>query len=138
MFCRNNCYRLITAVLLFALTGCTTFGPVSAKEYITAKRPQQVWVWRADSSVILVRGPHFLSASDTLVGLVEGAYQEMPLSEISQVKANRAAPLQTTALVVGSVGLALGGAILIKKSVTPNEVNCQTLEFGCDESNKNP
>jgi hypothetical protein len=62
----------------------------------------------------------------------------MPLSEISQVKANRAAPLQTTALVVGSVGLALGGAILIKKSVTPNEVNCQTLEFGCDESNKNP
>jgi hypothetical protein len=132
MFYRKMSCRVVAAVLLFALTGCSTFGPVNAKEYITSKRPPQVWVWRADSSVILVRGPHFLSASDTLVGLVEGAYQEMPLSEISQVKANRAAPLQTTALVVGSVGLAVGGAILVKKSTTSNDDVCKTTADGCD------
>jgi hypothetical protein len=54
------------------MLGCTAFGPVNPKQSVVAKRPQQVWVWKADSSVVLVRGPHFIGASDTLVRLVEG------------------------------------------------------------------
>src|SRR3989442_1548952 len=88
---RGGGHRVVAAVLLAALTGCTTFGLVNPKEYIPAKRPPQVWVWRADSSVLLLRGPHFLGASDTLVGLVDGEYRELQLSDVRQVKASRPA-----------------------------------------------
>ena len=47
------------------IQGCTTFGTVDGKRFITSNRPQQIWVWKADSSVMLVRGPHFLGG-DTL------------------------------------------------------------------------
>src|ERR1051326_4352399 len=108
--------RIVGVVLVTSLLGCTTFGPVNPRQFITAKRPQQVWVWQADSSVVLVRGPHFLSTgSDTLVGLVDGQYKELPMSDIKQVKASRPAPARTALLVVGGIGAVVGTAAIIKK-----------------------
>ena len=107
--------RTIAAVLTTCMLGCTTFGPVNPKQYIIARRPAEVWIWKADSSVMLMRGPHFLSGSDTLVGVVEGAYQEMPLTDIQQVKASRPAPGRTAALVIGSVAAIAATAAVIKK-----------------------
>jgi hypothetical protein len=130
--------RLVAAALLLALAGCTTFGTVPTKEFITAKRPQQVWVYKADSSVVLVRGPHFLPGGDTLVGLVEGSYQEMPLSDIQQVKATRSAPMRTTALVVGGVGVVVGTVLVIKKSNQSGDATCAATTAGCDVSNIYP
>jgi hypothetical protein len=127
--------RIIGAILLGSLFGCTTFGPVSPKEFVIAKRPQQVWVWKADSSVVLVRGPHFLPGSDTLVGMVDGEYRELPLSDVTQVKASRPAPVRTAALVIGGVGAVVGTALIIKKgSGQSNECNSAT----CDPSLINP
>jgi len=124
--------QIIATVLLGSMLGCTTFGPVNPKEFVMASRPQQVWVYKADSSVVLVRGPHFLPSGDTLVGLVDGEYKEMPLSDITQVKASRPAPLQTAALVVGGVGVVVGAAVLLKKgSGDSNQCNGTT----CDVSN---
>src|SRR5438874_1301334 len=76
-------HRLAAAALIAAAWGCTTFGPVNARDYVTAKRPPEIWVWKSDSSVVQMRGPHFLGA-DTLVGLIEGAYTEVPISEVTQ------------------------------------------------------
>ena len=132
---RTRAKTLMAAVLTVTSLGCTTFGPVSAKQYITARRPQQVWVWQADSSVLLLRGPHFLGGSDTLVGLVDGAYRELNLSSIQQVKASRPAPLRTAALVTGGVTAVVVSAVLIKKGGgQANECNGVT----CDPSLINP
>src|SRR5579872_5179547 len=107
--------RSLAAVLMPAMLGCTTFGPVNPKQYIVSHRPAEIWIWKADSSVVRMRGPHFLQDSDTLVGLVENAYQELPLGDIQQVKATRPAPTQTAALVIGTVALIGAAAIFIKK-----------------------
>ena len=131
-------YRMLAGGLILAMAGCTTFGTVPPKEFIMAKRPQQVWVFKADSSVVLMRGPHFLSGGDTLVGLVEGSYQEMPLSQIQQVKASRQAPMRTTALVVGGVGAIVGTVVVIKKSNSNGDLNCAATTAGCDISNIYP
>ena len=114
--------RIVSAILLPAVLGCTTFGPVRPRDFITAQRPPQVWVWRADSSVMLVRGPHFLGTTDTLVGLVEGGYREIPLSDVLQVKANRPAPKLTAILVVGGIVAVVGDALLVKGIGSANDV----------------
>jgi hypothetical protein len=132
--------RIVAAGLLvtsaeMAIPACTTFGPVNPKQFIISSRPQQVWLWKADSSVVLVRGPHFLPGSDTLVGVVDGAYQEIPLSEIRQVKASWSAPARTAALVVGGAGAIVITALLLKKSPTPNDSVCaHTPPCFCDVS----
>src|SRR5207237_2714291 len=72
-------FRFLAGGLILAIAGCTTFGTVQPKELIMAKRPQQVWDFKADSSVVLMRDPHFLRWGDPLVGLVEGSYQAIPL-----------------------------------------------------------
>jgi hypothetical protein len=88
--------------------------------------------------VVLMRGPHFLPGGDTLVGLVEGSYQELPVSEVRQVKASRPAPMRTTALVVGSVGVVVGTVLVVKKSNQSGDVNCAATTAGCDISNIYP
>ena len=139
LFSRSVFISLFLATADLVLLACTTFGPVNPREYVVSSRPQQIWVWKADSSVVLMRGPHFLAGSDTLVGVVEGAYQEIPLSSIQQVKANRRAPLKTAAVVIGGMAFVVSGAVLIKKSKAPPETNCMSdPECGCDLSCKYP
>ena len=145
MFLPRHPYsRVVAAGLLAAsfdltIPACTTFGPVNPKQFIIASRPQQVWLWKSDSSVVLMRGPHFLPNSDTLVGVVEGEYQEVPLSDIQQVKASRSAPLQTAALVVGAGALVVTSAVLLKKSGNSDTLACAHMPpCVCDPSNCNP
>jgi hypothetical protein len=136
----NRISRIVTlfVALVFFDLGCTTFGTVDGKRFISSNRPQQVWIWKADSSVMLVRGPHFLGG-DTLVGMVEGDYKEIPFDQVTQVKASRSAPMKTTALVVGGAGAIVITTVLIKKSNNSGELNCLTdAPCFCDESCKNP
>jgi hypothetical protein len=59
----------------------------------------------------------------------------MPLSDITQVKASRPAPLRTAALVVGGVGAVVGAAVILKKGGgDSNQCNSST----CDPSLINP
>jgi hypothetical protein len=128
-----RCFTRATAGILLASTAaCTTFGTVPTREFITAHRPPQVWVFKADSSVVLMRGPHFIGGGDTLVGMVEGGYQELPLSDVQQVKASRSAPMHTALLVVGGVAVVVGAATLVHKGSAP-ATTCTDL--GCDNTN---
>ena len=143
-FLRHRVVRIVAIVVSFStldliIQGCTTFGTVDGKQFITATRPQQVWIWKADSSVVLVRGPHFLPGSDTLVGMVEGDYREIPFDQVQQVKATRSAPMRTTALVVGGAGAIVITTLLLKKSSNPDTLACMhTPPCYCDESACNP
>jgi len=106
--------RTMGALLIAATLGCTTFASVPPREYVRAKRPPQVWVYRTDSSVVLMRGPHFLPEDSlNLIGLVDGNYLELPLTEIHQIKAYRQAPLRTALLVTASVASIAGAAVLV-------------------------
>src|SRR5262245_58621370 len=112
---RTTAATLLAATAVLILPACFTFGPVETRKFIVSSRPQQVWIYKADSSVVLMRGPHFLPGTDTLVGMVDGAYSEIALSDVQQTKASRAAPARTAGLVVGGIGAVVITAVLLKK-----------------------
>src|SRR5215471_17540315 len=99
---RSRLARTVAFILLCSEFACTSFGPISPKEYIPIEHPTRVWVTKSDNSVVKVQLPKLLG--DTLVGYVNGDYQEMILSQTKQVQAKR---LQSgrTALMAGAVVL---------------------------------
>ena len=60
-------YRVFGGLLVALLAGCTTTRPVG-QDFIIANRPAEVWVTRADGSVIHVLRPKIVG--DTLLGFV--------------------------------------------------------------------
>ena len=70
--------RVIAALLISALTACTTYRPIAAREYIPISHPSAVYITNADNSVTMMQLPKLLG--DTLVGYVNGDYREMQLS----------------------------------------------------------
>ena len=121
--------RTMGALIIAATLGCTTFSAVHPREYVRSKRPPQVWVYRADSSVVLMRGPHFLAEDSlNLIGLVDGDYLELPLSEIRQVKAYRQAPFRTALVVTVGVASIAGAAILVSGAGSGTETGSSLKE----------
>src|SRR3989442_5970170 len=104
--------RLIAGLLLASLTACTTFQPVSPREYIPISHPRQIYITRSDNSVVVMQLPKLLG--DTLVGYVNGDYQEMTLSQAKQVNARVAANGRTAVAVAAAVsGVAVASALMI-------------------------
>lgn len=99
---------IVVCVLLLAalsIPSCKTMKPVSLNELRTMK-PDQVWVTQNDQSVVLVTSPQVVG--DTLVGYVNGSYEEMPASQVKQVIMQRAATTKT-ALLVAAIAVGFGG-----------------------------
>jgi hypothetical protein len=93
---------LLVAVLSSA--ACHSMRPVAMEE-LAAVRPGQVWVTRADQSVVLVAGPQIVN--NRLVGFVDGVYRVIPAADVQRVVMRRPATGRTAALVsVGAVGAA--------------------------------
>jgi hypothetical protein len=88
---------------LVLLAGCHTMRAVQPAQLGTARELSVVWVTRSDRSTVVVRGPEV--RADTLIGFVDGAYHEMPLSEVVSISAREAAHARTAALVVGSLAV---------------------------------
>ena len=86
------------ALLLAALASaaCHTMRPVTFDQ-LNAIKPAQAWVTGGDQKVILVSGPQLLG--DTLVGYVNGKYEEMPTAQFKQVRVQRPATAKTALLV---------------------------------------
>src|SRR5262245_53820716 len=109
----SNFTRFVAAILMTTtLAGCTTFGPVSAREYLPIQHPSNIWITKSDNSVVKMQAPKLLG--DTLVGYVNGEFQEMRLSQTKQIQAKRPAPGRT-AIAAGAVivGVAAGAALVI-------------------------
>ena len=101
---------LVVCILLVAalsVPSCKTMKPVTLDELRTMK-PDQVWVTQSDQTVVLVSTPQVVG--DTLVGYINGTYEELPAARVKQVTMLRAATTRTAALVA-AVAVGFGGMV---------------------------
>jgi hypothetical protein len=98
------------AVLTLTGTACYTLKTVSLDD-VLVKQPSKVWVTRADQSVVLLEKPQLLG--DTLVGHVNGAYEEIPASQQTQVRMRTMAAGRTIAVITVAAGSVLTMAALL-------------------------
>jgi len=84
-------------LILMTLTtaGCHTIRPVGFDQ-LSAVRPKQVWVTKADQSVVVLAGPQIVN--NRLVGFVDDVYQVFSPAEV-QIGIRRPARARTAALV---------------------------------------
>lgn len=113
-------------VALAALTAsaCHTMAPLTLED-IELQRPARVWVTQ-DQSTMEVSGPQVFN--DTLVGYVDGAFQELPAASLSKVVTKRPARAKTIALAAAGT-VALGAFVWMiaggEKYVNPAQfVDC--------------
>ena len=100
---------LVGTLLLAALSSaaCKTMKPVTLDQ-LNAMKPNRAWVTSTDQSVVLVSGPQVVG--DTLVGYVNGTYEEIPSAQLKQVVVQRPASTRT-ALLVATIAVGMGGFI---------------------------
>jgi hypothetical protein len=89
---------LCCSLILMTLTtaGCHTMHPV-AFDQVSAERPKQVWVTKADQSVVVLAGPQIVN--NRLTGFVGDVYQVFSPEDVQQVGMRRPAAARTAALV---------------------------------------
>jgi hypothetical protein len=102
---QNMFTRTVGGALMLTLSACTSFGPVPAREYLPIEHPTNIWITKSDNTVVRMQAPKLIG--DTLVGYVNGDFQEVMLSQTKQIQAKRPQPGRT-ALAVGAgvVGVA--------------------------------
>ena len=118
-----------------ASAACHTLKSVTLEQVHVAK-PSEVKVTRGDQSIVVVSGPQVIG--DTLVGYVNGKFEELPAADLKQVRMRAPARAQTAALIVattvGVAGFAWmvtgGGGFFDPKTTTdcdddPDRPECQ-------------
>lgn len=93
------------AVLVITAASCHTIRTVAPAQLKQERRPEQVWVTFPDKSTMLLKEPEL--AGDTLIGMVYGEPERVPLSSSVSIRTRQAAPGKTIALAIG------GGAAMI-------------------------
>ena len=96
---------LIAAALTTA--ACHTMKPVSMAE-LNALKPERAWATEANQTVVVVEGPQVVG--DTLVGYVNGVYEEMLATRFKEAMVEKPAT-QKTALLVGALAVGFGGMV---------------------------
>jgi hypothetical protein len=110
--------RITSALLMVTLSACTTYRPISAREYIPISHPSAVYITRPDNTVEVMQLPKLLG--DTLVGYVNGDYQELNLSQVKQMNAKVPAGGRTALAVGGGVLAVVAIGALLSGSGSPN------------------
>ncbi len=104
--------RAIAAgILLFTVTSCTDWNPVSIspESYFRTHNPESVRVQLQDSSTFVLERPRV--AQDTLTGIDAGVYRHVPLKQVVRLRAPEAAVARTALLA--TVSVAATAAVLI-------------------------
>jgi hypothetical protein len=102
---------LIAATL--ASTACYTMRTVSLDE-LGGLKASRAWVTKDDQTTVIVSGPR--TFGDTLVGYVNGQFEELLSTDVKQIIVRRPARTRTFALV--AVGLVSVGAVAAAVSGT--------------------
>lgn len=124
-------FALIVTTL--ASIACHTKAPATLDQLGTIK-PSRAWVTLGDKSVVEISGPQVLH--DTLVGYVNGVYQELPATDVKGVTIQKSATGKTVALVAVST-VAFGAfAYLITSAASSKDsgganVNCEENPDRC-------
>ena len=96
------CTMLLAAL---ASAACHTMSPVTLAQ-LSAMKPERAWLKASDQSVMVMQGPQVVG--DTLVGYVNGRYEEIPTSQVGQMIVQVPAKTRTVLLAVG-IAVGIGG-----------------------------
>jgi len=108
--------RLLLSGILCAV-GCRTTIPLGWVNDVSSRRPRVLIVTEDDSSVVRVRNPSV--AGDTIIGMVGGEAQRIPMSRVHRLYAVVADPVRTVALI-GAIAAATA-VVAIETSSPPSE-----------------
>jgi hypothetical protein len=89
------------------LVACTTVRPVQPADLRAPNPPARVWVTHADHTTVVLDSARL--SGDTLIGLVDGQPQRLPLSEATVLRARGPADARTEGLVL----LGIGGVVVL-------------------------
>lgn len=108
-------------------TACHTMAPLNWDE-VAVQRPSAVWVTRANETV-QVSGPQLFN--DTLVGYVNGTFEELAISDVTQVAVRRPARAKTIALIAASTATAALVAVWMS-GLGPKPADDDPVDCGLD------
>jgi len=122
--------------LLIATTlssaACQTMRPVALDE-LGAMQPGLVWVTRADQSVVVVTGPR--AFGDTLMGYVDGQFEEMLAADLKQIRMKQRARGKTAALLAAG---AVGAAALAYMVFSTGDYRDPAANLDCEDGPEQP
>lgn len=125
----------VAATLLLAATlaigACHTMKPVSMTE-LNALKPERAWLTEANQTVVVVDGPQVMG--DTLVGYINGVYEEMPATRFKEVMVQQPATTKT-ALLVGAITVGFGGMVYALLGSGSSDVKDPSY---CEEHEEDP
>jgi hypothetical protein len=78
---------IVAALLMVTLTSCTAWKPVlvTPASYIRAHDPDAVWIQLEDGSTLVLARPRVFG--DSLRGITAGAYRNVALTNVTQMRA---------------------------------------------------
>jgi hypothetical protein len=91
--------------VVVAGTACHSMTPLSWAE-LEGIRPSRVWITRSDQTVVEVSGPQVFG--DTLVGYVNGEFQEMATADLRRAVMRRPARAKTIGVAVAGIAVTAG------------------------------
>jgi hypothetical protein len=99
---------IAAGILLVTVTACTSWKPVLMRpeSYIRMHDPEAVWVRLQDSSTLVLGRPRVFQ--DSLRGISAGAYRNIALKDVVQIRAEEPDKRKTRALIAASAVLAAG------------------------------
>jgi hypothetical protein len=99
---------IVAAILIVILTSCTTWKPVavSPENYIRAHDPDAVWLQLEDGSTLMLARPRVIG--DSLRGISAGAYRNVALTKVTQMRAQEHSGKKTAIAAAASAGFAVG------------------------------
>jgi hypothetical protein len=98
---------------LLLTAACTSVHTVQSADLSPPNPPTRLWVMREDHSTVVVDYPRV--SADSLIGVVRGWPERLPLSEVAVLRVREPAPDRTAALVFGAV-VAAGAVSLFEIS----------------------
>jgi hypothetical protein len=120
--------------LLGILAGCRTSAPVPSpwESYIATVHPRAIQLTRTDHTVVRMKEPRV--EGDSVVGVVDGQYAQIPLTDVTQVSAPRLNTNRTALALAGSGAVVAVSVFLLERvvqgtngtptSCTANSPNC--------------
>ena len=107
---------------LLLTAACTIVRTVEPAELSSANPPTRVWVTRADRSTVVF--DYARVTGDSLIGVVDGQPQRLPLSKLTVLRVREPAPDRTAGLVFLGVAGAAALAVHLVIDTPPGPFAC--------------
>jgi hypothetical protein len=104
---------------LLLIAACTTVRTVERADLSPSNPLTHVWVTRADHTTVIFDSARV--RADTLIGLVDGQPQRLPLSQATALRVREPSPDRTAGLVfLGASGVLALAVYLVDKTSPPS------------------